>query len=54
MPVIIGTFSAPGGKTALLMEPPSQVRWREASMSDTDEVKEKVGASPLQYVVLDS
>ncbi|KAF8605042.1 hypothetical protein BDV93DRAFT_71870 [Ceratobasidium sp. AG-I] len=45
VPIIIGTFSAPGGKTALLMEPPSQAGWREASMLDTDEVKDKVIAA---------
>ncbi|KAG8744692.1 hypothetical protein FRC10_009606 [Ceratobasidium sp. 414] len=45
VPAIIGPFSSPGGKVALLMEPISLTGWREASMSDSDETKEKVIAA---------
>ncbi|KAG8720520.1 hypothetical protein FRC08_018954 [Ceratobasidium sp. 394] len=44
-PNVIGPFSSPGGKIALLMEPISPSGWREASMSDSDEIKEKVIAA---------
>ncbi|KAG9104427.1 hypothetical protein FRC06_002662 [Ceratobasidium sp. 370] len=45
IPTVIGPFSAPGGKVGLLMEPMSPTGWREASMSDSDEIKEKVSDS---------
>lgn len=42
VPRVIGAFSVPGGRMSLAMEPPSRSGWREASLSDTDEVKEKI------------
>jgi hypothetical protein len=42
VPHVIGAFSAPGGRTVLAMEPLSSFGWREASLFDSDEVKEKV------------